>query len=216
MNTIEIAKSLGDQVLKETPPQKIPVTINHDRFVDDDGNTMAKLSVATPGEALRSSLIILFKHVADVHLTVVDIIAEKYKLNQDDILNAIKGHPKWLAIFNDPVVHDLTEDLRVDIPFEKAKKAAASGTKKPRMAGKKRSADTAMEDVTEKMAAATISAAAGAFPPLPLPVTAVAPPTVPSIPTFPVSTEATAAAPVAKKTTKKFKKPIKVTTDKTN
>jgi hypothetical protein len=72
------------------------------------GGKMASVAVQTPSDALKVSLLMMMKHTADVHLTVLEIIAEKYKLNIDEVLDTVKAHPRWHEILQTPLVSDLT------------------------------------------------------------------------------------------------------------
>ena len=58
-------------------------------------------------DAYRASLHMVLKHTADVFLTIVDIMAEKYSTTQDDIMDTITKHPKYKDAFVNPMLHDL-------------------------------------------------------------------------------------------------------------
>jgi type IV secretory pathway VirB10-like protein len=58
-------------------------------------------------DAYRASLHMVLKHTADVFLTIVDIMAEKYNISQDEIVNTITKHPKYTSTFVNPILHDL-------------------------------------------------------------------------------------------------------------
>jgi hypothetical protein len=58
-------------------------------------------------DAYRASLHMVLKHTADVFLTIVDIMAEKYSISQDEIVNTITKHPKYTSTFVNPILHDL-------------------------------------------------------------------------------------------------------------
>lgn len=73
-----------------------------------DGSTFTPIEVKTNNDALRASLLMLFKHVADVHVTLVEIVAEKFHLKVDDIMNVVTEDPRWQKMLVDPLVTDLT------------------------------------------------------------------------------------------------------------
>jgi hypothetical protein len=73
-----------------------------------DGSQMKPLTVRNADDALKATLLMLFKHVADIHVSLVEIIAEKYELNAEEMHLAIQNHPKWLKMFDNPMVADLT------------------------------------------------------------------------------------------------------------
>jgi len=69
---------------------------------------MEPLPIQTPKDALSATLLMLFKHVADVHVTIVEIIAEKYNLKVDEIHEAITSDPRWTEMLTNPLISDLT------------------------------------------------------------------------------------------------------------
>jgi hypothetical protein len=73
-----------------------------------DGSTFVPMEVKTNSDALRASLLMLFKHVADVHVTLVEIVAEKFDLKVDDIMNVVTEDPRWQTMLVDPLITDLT------------------------------------------------------------------------------------------------------------
>ncbi len=76
------------------------------------GGTLEPLPVETPKDALRATLLMLFKHVADVHITIVEILAEKYNLKVDEIHEAITSDPRWTEMLTNPVISDLTASVK--------------------------------------------------------------------------------------------------------
>ncbi len=98
------------------------------------GGKMGPMTVQTPSEALKLSLLMMMKHTADVHLTVLEIIAEKYKLDLDEMLDTVKDHPRWQAILQTPLISDLTANAvahTVQPPKEVAVKKKTVAAPKP-------------------------------------------------------------------------------------
>jgi len=88
--------------------KKKPVTFVQETVTLADGSTFVPMDVKTNNDALRASLLMLFKHVADVHITLVEIVAEKFHLKVDDIMNAVTDDPRWQTMLVDPLITDLT------------------------------------------------------------------------------------------------------------
>lgn len=105
MNTQTI-KALSKEALK--PRSKKQVKMVREPVTLADGSAFTPVEVKTNSDALRATLLMLFKHVADVHVTLVEIVADKFHLNVDDIHSAITEDPRWQNMLVDPLVTDLT------------------------------------------------------------------------------------------------------------
>ncbi len=57
--------------------------------------------------AYAASLHLLFKHVADFHILMVDIIAEKYKLDAAEIIHACHDDKRFQEMVVAPTIHSL-------------------------------------------------------------------------------------------------------------
>jgi len=104
---VSTVKSLAKQALA-APPAKKPVKLVEEKVTLADGSTFTPMPVTNANDALRASLLMLFKHVADVHVTVVEIVAEKFGLQVDEIHKAITDDPRWHAMLVNPLISDLT------------------------------------------------------------------------------------------------------------
>lgn len=66
--------------------------------------------------AFKAAMEVLFAHTADVFTCIVDIIADKYDLNADDIMETVVNHPKYTSLSVHPVINSLSyftaEDLK--------------------------------------------------------------------------------------------------------
>ena len=80
---------------------------NEPVYVTVDGTTEPYIpkDIITNREAYATSLHMLFKHVADFHLVLVDIIAEKTGLDSNDIMSAITEDPRYTGLVVDPKIH---------------------------------------------------------------------------------------------------------------
>jgi hypothetical protein len=124
MNSTSSVKKLAKETLKVKPQVK-PVTMVKETVTLADGSTLNPLPVKNSNDALRASLLMLFKHVADVHVTVVEIVAEKFNLKVDDIHQAIQEDPRWTELLVNPLITDLTAAATENAvkPVPKKKKA---------------------------------------------------------------------------------------------
>lgn len=106
MNKTEIT-TIAKEALKSS--QKKKVTLVQEPITLADGSAFTPISVKNSSDLLRASLLTLFKHVADIHVTVVEVIAEKFDLDVDEIHKAITEDPRWEKMLVDPLITDLTE-----------------------------------------------------------------------------------------------------------
>lgn len=121
MNSIPSVKTLAKKTLS-TPPAKKQVQVVQETVTLADGSTFTPMPVKNANDALRASLLMLFKHVADVHVTVVEIVAEKFGLQVEDIHNAITDDPRWTTLLVNPLISDLTAAAtETAVPVKKKK-----------------------------------------------------------------------------------------------
>jgi hypothetical protein len=59
-------------------------------------------------DAYADSLKMILQHVSDFHITVVDIISEKYKIPVDEIMNTVTSDSRYANMLVDPKIHRLT------------------------------------------------------------------------------------------------------------
>lgn len=127
--------SLASQAL-EQPVQRIKVKIGTGPVIMDGGYAMQSLEVKNASDAFTASLLMMMKHCADVHLSILEIISEKYNLDIDDMCETIKEHPNWKKLHVEPVIHDLTNIARETVyntppPLETKKKATKKSKEQP-------------------------------------------------------------------------------------
>lgn len=121
----QTVNALAKEALK-TPRVKKQVKVVQEHVTLADGSTFTPMEVKTSSDVLRASLLTLFKHVADIHVTVVEIIADKFGHSVEELHNAITEDPRWQQMLVDPVISDLTKTVEThSVPVTKAKKRAA-------------------------------------------------------------------------------------------
>lgn len=106
------------------PPRSIKsVTIqNEPVFVTKEGVSEPYIprEILTHRDAYSASLHLLFKHVADVHLLMVEVLAEKYNLDADEIIQTVQNDQRMKDITLNPTLESLTyfgkEDLAKVVP----------------------------------------------------------------------------------------------------
>ena len=59
-------------------------------------------------DAYAESLKMILQHVADFHMTVVDIISEKYNIPVDEIMKTVTSDSRYANMLVDPKIHRLT------------------------------------------------------------------------------------------------------------
>jgi hypothetical protein len=73
--------------------------------IDNNNNRSSALSTST---AYAESLKLILQHVADFHLTVVEIISEKYNISVDEMMKAVTSDPRYANMVVNPEIHRLT------------------------------------------------------------------------------------------------------------
>jgi hypothetical protein len=93
-------------------------------FVNLDGTLEPYIpkDIITNRGAYATSLHLVFKHVADFHTMMVEIIAEKTGLDSDAIFDTIKGDERYKNMLVSPQIHSLgafeKEDLQKVVAVE--------------------------------------------------------------------------------------------------
>lgn len=81
--------------------------------------------------AYTESLKMILQHVADFHMTVVDIISEKYNIPVDEIMNTVTSDSRYANMLVDPKIHRLTSSSnqnQVELTETKAITATTTAT----------------------------------------------------------------------------------------
>lgn len=90
----------------------IPVEVKIKSELKDGNNTAAASTSAAA--AYTESLKMILCHVADFHITVVDIISEKYNIPVDEIMKTITSDSRYTKMIVDPKIHRLTQEDQVE------------------------------------------------------------------------------------------------------
>jgi hypothetical protein len=98
---------------------------NEPCYVRDGGSVEPYIPKEIVGhrEAYAASLHLLFKHMADFHITMIEIIAEKYNLSSDEMIQTITKDPRYTDMHVNPILNDLgyvnAEDVAKAVPSSK-------------------------------------------------------------------------------------------------
>ncbi len=118
------------ELAKET--FKKPITLVQEPCILADGSTLKPLQVKNSSDVLRTSLLMLFKHISDIHVTVVEVISEKFGIPIEDIHKAITEDPRWEEMFVHPLITDLTATIEENkLPAVPPSKTETKTAKKP-------------------------------------------------------------------------------------
>lgn len=79
----------------------------------DDDHYHKKRCREDPAVAYKASLQMIFAHMADFHMYVLDCIAKKYGHTPEDLVNTIKESPEWKTLYVHPTLHQFTEGLEL-------------------------------------------------------------------------------------------------------
>lgn len=93
------------------PPHTIKSAkvVNEPVFINKDGVSEPYIpaTILTHRDAYSASLHVLFKHIADFHMLMIDVLAEKYNLDANEIIETIQGDPRYNEMKVDPKVESL-------------------------------------------------------------------------------------------------------------
>ena len=106
-----------------------PTFVNEPVFITKEGveEPYIAKSVTSGRDMYAASLHLLFKHVADFHSSILDILSEKYSIPVDDMLNTIHEDPRFTEMIVNPVIHTMGyfdgEENKTEIQKEPVKEA---------------------------------------------------------------------------------------------
>ena len=75
----------------------------------DKDNKHSSASIAAYTESLK----MILQHVADFHITVVDIISDKYKIPVDEIMNTVTSDSRYTNMIVNPKIHHFTSNIEI-------------------------------------------------------------------------------------------------------
>ena len=79
-------------------------------FIEKDGQTIPYIPIEIKNgrDAYAASLHMLFNHFAQFHISVVDIISDKYNIPVEEIMNTIKSDDRYINMSVCPNIHELS------------------------------------------------------------------------------------------------------------
>jgi hypothetical protein len=90
-------------------PSKMETQTPRRKIIVKKGETsIPPIPITGASMAYTASLLMLFQHVADIHMSLLEIIEEKYGHSMDEMVSTVIQHPKWKNMQVNPVIHDLT------------------------------------------------------------------------------------------------------------
>lgn len=88
----------------------IPVEVEVKPEIKDGNNAATSSSAAAAAAAYTESLKMILCHVADFHITIVDIISEKYNIPVDEIMKTVTSDSRYTKMVVNPKIHRLTTE----------------------------------------------------------------------------------------------------------
>jgi hypothetical protein len=88
----------------------IPVEVEVKPEMKDGNNAATASSTAAAAAAYTESLKMILCHVADFHITIVDIISEKYNIPVDEIMKTVTSDSRYTKMVVNPKIHRLTTE----------------------------------------------------------------------------------------------------------
>ncbi len=92
--------------------------VNEPVFVSKDGSVQEYIPKENVGyrEAYAASLHLVFKHVADFHLAMLEIVAEKYGHDIDEMVSVIQSDSRYTDMCVHPVIAGINIIKQSDVP----------------------------------------------------------------------------------------------------
>ena len=87
-----------------------PSFVNEPVYVHTNGTVQPYIppNIRTSRDVYAASLHIIFKHVADFHITIVDILADKYGFSADEAMETIHADPRFQQMEVNPIINTLS------------------------------------------------------------------------------------------------------------
>lgn len=87
-----------------------PSFVNEPVYVHTNGTVQPYIppTIRTSRDVYAASLHIIFKHVADFHITIVDILADKYGFSADEAMETIHADPRFQQMEVNPIINTLS------------------------------------------------------------------------------------------------------------
>ena len=98
--------------------------IKHEKMYTSDGTLYIPIKIEKPSDAMIVLHHTILRHTADMFRAMTTAIAERYNLDEDDILNTVVEHPNFKNFIEHPILTDLGDY------FEDSKKDTTSPPKK--------------------------------------------------------------------------------------
>ncbi len=94
--------------------------VNEPVFVSKDGSVQEYIPKEIVGyrEAYAASLHLVFKHVADFHLAMLEIVAEKYGHDIDEMVSVIQSDSRYTDMCVHPVISGINIIQQSDVKNE--------------------------------------------------------------------------------------------------
>jgi len=81
--------------------------IKHEKMYTSDGTLYIPIKIEKPSDAMIVLHHTILRHTADMFKAMTSAIAERYKIDEDDILNTIIEHPNFKNFLQHPILTDL-------------------------------------------------------------------------------------------------------------
>jgi hypothetical protein len=91
-------------------------------YVNGDGSVTPYISHEIVGhrEMYGAHLHLIFKHTADFHMTMLEILSDKYNLSVDEMYDTVSKDPRFTEMVVNPTIHAMgyfeNKDLEKKIP----------------------------------------------------------------------------------------------------
>jgi hypothetical protein len=92
--------------------------IKHEKMYTSDGTLYIPIKIEKPSDAMIVLHHTILRHTADMFKAMTSAIAERYKIDEDDILNTIVEHPNFKNFVEHPILTDLGDYFQDSEPTE--------------------------------------------------------------------------------------------------
>lgn len=84
----------------------------------DDDHYHRKACEEDPQIAYKASLQLIFAHMADFHMYILDCVARRYGHTRDELVDTIRGSPGWNTLYVHPVLKEFTSNLHLSSRYD--------------------------------------------------------------------------------------------------
>ncbi len=96
------------------------IVVNENRFLPTGTISIVQtpyvaLKIKSPKHAAAASLHLILKHVADMHMLILEVLSQKYNIPYNDMIDVIHTDDRVQKFMIDPIVHSMNYFTQEDL-----------------------------------------------------------------------------------------------------